>query len=174
MSPTRIRYRLAGAAVAALAATALTPVTLASAAPSGAPSGGGSPSATVSPGTVAPGGRVSLNVEGCGTPSARATSRAFGDVPLTSANRPSANFSGTATVYRDAPTGSHPVTFECGGTGGRRVTVTLQVAPGAARGGLGGSVDAMGPGQMALGATLAAGALGTGIWILRRRAAQPR
>ncbi|MFD8981045.1 hypothetical protein [Streptomyces sp. NPDC059564] len=171
MSPTRIRYRLAGAAVAALAAAAATPATLASAAPA-APSATGSPSATVSPGTVSPGGRVSLNVEGCGTKTGRATSRAFGNVSLTPGNLEATNLFGAATVYRDAPTGSHPVTFECGGTGGRRVTVTLQVAPGAARGGLGGSVGEMSPGQMALGGTLAAGALGTGIWILRRRSPQ--
>lgn len=169
MSPTRIRYRLAGVAVAALAAAAATPVTLASAAPAAT----GSPSATVSPGTVAPGGRVSLNVEGCGTKTGRATSRAFGNVSLTPGNLEATNLFGAATVYRDAPTGSHPVTFECGGTGGRRVTVTLQVAPGAARGGLGGSVDSMSPGQIALGGTLAAGALGTGIWILRRRSPTP-
>lgn len=115
MSPTRIRYRLAGVAVAALAAAAATPVTLASAAPAAT----GSPSATVSPGTVAPGGRVSLNVEGCGTKTGRATSRAFGNVSLTPGNLEATNLFGAATVYRDAPTGSHPVTFECGGTGGR-------------------------------------------------------
>ncbi|WP_371678693.1 hypothetical protein [Streptomyces sp. NBC_01276] len=159
MSPTRIRYRLAGVAVATLAVAAVTPVVPVSAAPS----------ATVSPGTVAPGGRVSLNVEGCGTKTGRATSRAFGEVSLTPGNLEATNLFGAATVYRDAPTGAHPVTFECGGTGGRRVTVTLQVAPGAARGGLGGSVDSMSTGQVALGGTLAAGALGAGIWILRRR-----
>ncbi|MFE9216848.1 hypothetical protein ACFYN3_10950 [Streptomyces lavendulae] len=162
MSPTRIRYRLAGVAVATLAVAAVTPVVPASAAPS----------ATVSPGTVAPGGRVSLNVEGCGTKTGRATSRAFGNVTLTPGNLEATNLFGAATVYRDAPTGSHPVTFECGGTGGRRITVTLQVAPGAARGGLGGSVESMSTGQVALGGTLAASALCAGIWILRRRTAR--
>ncbi|GLV81358.1 hypothetical protein Slala03_10470 [Streptomyces lavendulae subsp. lavendulae] len=162
MSPTRIRYRLAGVAVATLAVAAVTPVIPVSAAPS----------ATVSPGTVAPGGRVSLNVEGCGTKTGRATSRAFGNVTLTPGNLEATNLYGAATVYRDAPTGSHPVTFECGGTGGRRITVTLQVAPGAARGGLGGSVESMSTGQVALGGTLAASALCAGIWILRRRTAR--
>ncbi|ATZ26890.1 hypothetical protein ACFZBM_16315 [Streptomyces lavendulae] len=162
MSPTRIRYRLAGVAVATLAVAAVTPVVPVSAAPS----------ATVSPGTVAPGGRVSLNVEGCGTKTGRATSRAFGNVTLTPGNLEATNLFGAATVYRDAPTGSHPVTFECGGTGGRRITVTLQVAPGAARGGLGGSVESMSTGQVALGGTLAASALCAGIWILRRRTAR--
>ncbi|MFB0632254.1 hypothetical protein [Streptomyces sp. AB3(2024)] len=163
MSPTRIRYRLAGVAVATLAVAAVTPVVPVSAAPS----------ATVSPGTVAPGGRVSLNVEGCGTKTGRATSRAFGAVSLTPGSlQATTNLFGEATVYTDAPTGAHPVTFECGGTGGRRITVTLQVAPGAARGGLGGSVDSMSTGQVALGGTLAAGALGAGVWILRRRTAR--
>ncbi|GAA3242924.1 hypothetical protein [Streptomyces lavendulae] len=162
MSPTRIRYRLSGVAVATLAVAAVTPVIPVSAAPS----------ATVSPGTVAPGGRVSLNIEGCGTKTGRATSRAFGNVTLTPGNLEATNLYGAATVYRDAPTGSHPVTFECGGTGGRRITVTLQVAPGAARGGLGGSVESMSTGQVALGGTLAASALCAGIWILRRRTAR--
>lgn len=159
MSPTRIRYRLAGVAVATLAVAAVTPVIPVSAAPS----------ATVSPGTVAPGGLVSLKVEGCGATTGRATSRAFGNVTLTPGSLPATSLLGSATVYRDAPTGSHPVTFECGG---RSIAVTLQVAPGAARGGLGGSVDSMSTGQVALGGTLAAGALCAGIWILRRRTAR--
>ncbi|MFF5702962.1 hypothetical protein ACFY7H_10715 [Streptomyces sp. NPDC012794] len=161
MTPTRTRNRsrLTGIAAATLVVAAVAPATLASAAPS----------ATVSPSTVAPGGRVSLNVDGCDTSTARASSRAFGDVSLAPGSRNANNLSGTATVYRDAATGSYPVTFECGGAGGRRVTVTLHVSPGAARGGLGGSVESMSPGQIALGGTLAAGALGTGIWLLRRR-----
>ncbi|MCX5378547.1 hypothetical protein [Streptomyces sp. NBC_00091] len=161
MSPTRTRNRrrLTGVAAATLVVAAVTPATLASAAPS----------ATVSPGTVAPGSRVSLNLDGCGTTTGRASSRAFGDVSLSPGNREATNLFGAATVYRDATAGSYPVTFECGGSGGRRVTVTLQVTPGAARGGLGGSVESMSPGQIALGGTLAAGALGTGIWLLRRR-----
>ncbi|MCX5197054.1 hypothetical protein OOK31_24680 [Streptomyces sp. NBC_00249] len=164
MPPTRYRHRLTGIAAATLAVAAVTPVTLASAAPS----------ATVSPGTVAPGGRVSLNVDGCGTRTGRASSRAFGDVSLTPGNQEATNLFGAATVYRDAPTGAHPVTFECGGAGGRRVTVTLQVTPGAARGGLGGSVDSMSPVQIAVGGALAAGALGTGAWLLRRRTTATR
>ncbi|WP_405980844.1 hypothetical protein [Streptomyces sp. NBC_00158] len=166
MPPTRTRNRrrLTGIAAATLVAAALTPATLASAAPS----------ATVSPGTVAPGSRVSLNVDGCDTSTARASSRAFGDVSLAPSSRSASSFSGSATVYRDAPVGSYPVTFECGGNSGRRVTVTLQVSSGAARGGLGGSIEAMSPGRIALGGTLAAGALGTGIWLLRRRWAHTR
>ncbi|MFF3018702.1 hypothetical protein [Streptomyces sp. NPDC057939] len=161
MTRTRNRHRLAGVAAAALAVAAVVPATLASAAPF----------ATVSPGTVAPGARVSLNIEGCGTKTGRATSRAFGDVSLTPGNLEATNLFGAATVYRDAVAGSHPVTFECGGAGGQRVTVALQVASGAARGGLGGSVGSISSAQIAIGGALAAGALGAGVWVLRRRSA---
>ncbi|MFD3871246.1 hypothetical protein [Streptomyces sp. NPDC058623] len=161
MTRTRNRHRLAGVAAAALSVAAVTPATLAAAAPF----------ATVSPGTVAPGARVSLNIEGCGTKTGRATSRAFGDVTLTPGNLEATNLFGAATVYRDAVVGSHPVTFECGGAGGQRVTVALQVASGAARGGLGGSVGSISSAQIAIGGALAAGALGAGVWVLRRRSA---
>ncbi|MGW7344510.1 hypothetical protein [Streptomyces sp. NPDC054854] len=161
MTRTRNRHRLAGVAAAALAVAAVAPATLASAAPF----------ATVSPGTVAPGARVSLNIEGCGTKTGRATSRAFGDVSLTPGNLEATNLFGAATVYRDAVAGSHPVTFECGGAGGQRVTVALQVASGAARGGLGGSVGSISSAQIAIGGALAVGALGVGVWVLRRRSA---
>ncbi|MGW0391635.1 hypothetical protein ACWDYJ_12195 [Streptomyces sp. NPDC003042] len=161
MSPTRNRHRLTGVAAATLIVAAVSPVTLASAAPV----------ATVSPTTVAPGSRVSLNITGCGTKTGRASSRAFGDVWLTPGNLEATNLFGAATVHRNAGAGSHPVTFECGGPGGQRVTVALQVSPGAARGGLGGSAGTMSPAQIAIGGALAVGALGTGIWLLRRRSA---
>ncbi|MFF4847499.1 hypothetical protein [Streptomyces sp. NPDC001194] len=152
------RRLLARVAAATLVLAAAAPVTVAHAA---------SPSATVSPTAVAPGGRVSLNVTGCGTKTGTASSSAFGDVRLTPGNLEATNLFGSATVFSNAGSGTYTVTFKCGG--GQSVDVTLQVASGAARGGLGGSVGAMSPGQIALGGTLAAGALGTGIWILRRR-----
>ncbi|MEV7542010.1 hypothetical protein [Streptomyces sp. NPDC089915] len=167
MPPTRIRHRLTGVAAATLVITAASPATLASA----VPAGGATPSATVSPGTVSPGGRVALNVDGCSTRTGRASSRVFNAVALAPGSASASNLFGSATVFSDATPGSYPVTFECGG---RRVSVTLQVAPGAARGGLGGSVDAMSRSQIAVGGTLAAGALGAGIWLLRRRAAEAR
>lgn len=151
--------RMLAAAAAALAVTAAAPATLAYAAPS----------ATVAPSTVAPGGRVSLNLEGCGTTVGRATSRAFGEVRLTPANGRSNNLTGSATVYGNAGQGTHPVTFECA-PGGLRVTVSLTVAPGGARGGMGGSIGSSSTGQIAVGGALAAGALGAGVWVLRRRA----
>ncbi|MFD3697520.1 hypothetical protein ACFWUZ_15410 [Streptomyces sp. NPDC058646] len=161
-TPRAVSRRLMKAAAAALVATAATPVvaTVAHAAPT----------ASVSPSTVAPGGRVGLNVAGCGTKTGRATSTAFGDVQLIPGNLEATNLFGSATVYRDANPGTHRVTFECGGAGGQRVTVSLQVTPGAARGGTGGSIGSMSPGQIAAGGVLVAGALGAGVWLLRRRA----
>ncbi|MFD7629856.1 hypothetical protein ACFV7Q_28190 [Streptomyces sp. NPDC059851] len=151
------------AATLAVAATAATPLSAAHAV-------NGSPlSAAVSPTTVAPGNRVALHLRGCGTSSGRAASSAFGEVRLR-AGSSFDSLSGSATILRGASTGVHPVTFECGDFGGTRVTVSLQVAPGAARGGEGGSIGAVSPAQIAIGGTLAASALGTGIWILRRRA----
>ncbi|MGW6707878.1 hypothetical protein ACWGDE_23730 [Streptomyces sp. NPDC054956] len=146
-------------AAAAVAIAAAAPATLAQAQPSG----------SVSPTNVAPGGRVSLNVTGCGTRTGKASSRAFGDVWLTPGNAEATNLFGSATTSRNISAGSHPVTFECGGPGGERVTVALNITPGAARGGLGGSVDSMSPGQIAVGGGLVAAALGATAWFLRRR-----
>ncbi|MFE0583091.1 hypothetical protein [Streptomyces sp. NPDC058874] len=153
--------RLITAAAAAVLIAAATPVTLAHAAPS----------ASVSPTTVAPGGRVALNIAGCGTKVARVTSTAFSEVRLTPGNLEASNLFGSATVFSNANPGAHPVRFECGGPGGQSVTVSLQVTPGAARGGTGGSVGSMSTAQVAVGATLATGALIGGVWVLRRRAA---
>ncbi|MBT2406480.1 MULTISPECIES: hypothetical protein [unclassified Streptomyces] len=160
MSATRNRHRLISIAAATLIAAAATPVTLAHA----------NASASVSPSSVAPGGRVSLNITGCGTKTGTASSRAFGSVRLTPGNLEASNLFGSATVFRDISPGSHPVTFECGGPGGERVTVSLNVISGAARGGMGGSVGSMSPGQIALGGGLVAAALGAGVWVMRRRA----
>ncbi|MFG2980133.1 hypothetical protein ACGFYQ_02625 [Streptomyces sp. NPDC048258] len=153
--------RLLAVAAASLAIAAATPASLAYAAPT----------ATVSPSTVAPGGRVSLNIAGCGTRTGRASSSAFGEVSLTPGNPEATNLFGNATVYRNAGQGTHRVTFECGGPGGERVTVSLNVAPGGARGGTGGSIGSVSTGQIAVGGALVAGALGAGVWVLRRRAA---
>ncbi|MCY0935253.1 hypothetical protein [Streptomyces sp. H34-S4] len=160
-SPRRYRPlpRLLAVAAATVAFTAAAPPTLAQAQPSG----------SVSPTNVAPGGRVSLNVTGCGTRTGKATSRAFGDVWLTPGNAEATNLFGSATTSRNISAGSHPVTFECGGPGGERVTVALNITPGGARGGLGGSVDSMSPVEIAVGGALVASAVGAGAWFLRRR-----
>ncbi|MGG8407252.1 hypothetical protein ACM614_11815 [Streptomyces sp. 12297] len=170
MHLTTVRH-LAAAAV--LTATAALPTALATTTAAAAPTAAINPSprASVSPSTVAPGGRVSLNIEGCGTRTGRASSDAFGDVRLTSGNLESSNLFGSAQVLRNTTPGRHRVTFECGGAGGTQVTVFLQVTPGAARGGLGGSVDRTDLSDIAIGGALVATALATGIWALRRRAA---
>ncbi|MCY0942487.1 MULTISPECIES: hypothetical protein [Streptomyces] len=153
--------RLLAVAAVTLAVAAATPAAVAYAAPS----------ASISPSTVAPGGRVGLNVEGCGTKTGRATSSAFGEVQLTPGNLEATNLFGNATVHRNAGAGTHRVTFECGGAGGQRVTANLYVSPGAARGGEGGSIGSMSPAQIAMGGALVVGALGAGVWVIRRRAA---
>ncbi|MFG2991287.1 hypothetical protein ACGFZK_18715 [Streptomyces sp. NPDC048257] len=160
-APRAAARRLMTVAAATLIAAAAAPATLAYA----------YPTATVSPTNVAPGGRVALNVQGCGATTARVTSTAFGEVRLTAGNQNAANLFGSATVYTNANPGAHRVVFECGGPGGERATVSLQVTPGAARGGTGGSIGSMSPGQIALGTALTAGALGAGVWVMRRRAA---
>ncbi|MFD9477373.1 MULTISPECIES: hypothetical protein [Streptomyces] len=160
-APPATARRLMTVAAATLIAAAAAPATLAYA----------YPSATVSPTAVAPGGRVALNVTGCGTQVARVTSTAFGEVRLTAGNPAATNLIGSATVFNNANTGTHRVDFECGGPGGERTTVSLQVTMGAARGGTGGSIGSMSPGQIAVGSALTAGALGAGVWVMRRRAA---
>ncbi|MFD7079844.1 hypothetical protein [Streptomyces sp. NPDC059918] len=162
LAQPQIRRLLTRVAAATLLLAAAAPATVAHA-------GGASPSGSVSPTAVAPGGRVSLDVTGCGTKTGTASSSAFGDVRLTPGNLEATNLFGSAAVFSNANSGTHTVTFECGGSGGRRVTASLQVTSGAAGGGLGGSMGAASPGQIALGGTLAAGALGAGIWVLRRR-----
>ncbi|MFJ5550586.1 hypothetical protein [Streptomyces sp. NPDC093225] len=128
-----------------------------------------SPIASVSPSTAAPGQRVTLNVNGCGTRTGTASSSAFGTSRLSPGGRAADDLSGSATVFANLTPGSYPVTFQCDGLGGRRVTITLRVGPGAARGGLGGSIGEISPGQIAVGGALVAGALGAGFWYFRRR-----
>ncbi|MEV4192025.1 hypothetical protein [Streptomyces toxytricini] len=156
--PNRRLLGLAAATLAVAAATA-TPVT---ASPSVT-----SPTASVSPTSAAPGSRVSLTLRGCATRAAKATSTAFGDARLAPAPGDGTALFGSATVYTNASTGAHSVTFDCGD--GSRITVSLQVTSGAARGGTGGSIGGADPALIAVGGTLAASALGAGVWVLRRR-----
>ncbi|MFG2296918.1 hypothetical protein [Streptomyces sp. NPDC048603] len=161
----RARTKAKARARAASAAMSAALITLASATTASA-----APTASMSATTVSPGGRVGLNLQGCGTRTGRVTSTAFGELQLTPGNLESTTLIGTAQVYRDARSGAHAVVFECGGAGGERVTLTLQVTSGAARGGTGGSISGVSPTEIAIGGSLAAGALGAGIWLLRRRA----
>ncbi|RSS72781.1 hypothetical protein [Streptomyces sp. WAC06614] len=126
------------------------------------------PSASVSPTSVTPGSRVGLTLTGCGTGSGRATSTAFGEVTLSRSTPATTNLVGSATVYQNATVKRHYVTFQCD-SDGKRVTETLDVVRGSARGGLGGSTKGISPGQIALGGSLVAAALGSGVWCVRRR-----
>ncbi|MFJ7154497.1 hypothetical protein ACIQUQ_06130 [Streptomyces sp. NPDC101118] len=165
-----MRLKSVAAATVLTAATVLpTALTFALAPSAVANNSGGRLVASVSPTTVAPGGRVGLNVEGCGTRTGTARSSAFGTVNLAPGNLEATNLFGSATVHRNASPGTHTVTFQCDGLGGRTTTVSLHVTPGAARGGLGGSMGQVSPGEIAIGGALVAGALGAGVWYLRRR-----
>ncbi|MFE9253696.1 hypothetical protein [Streptomyces sp. NPDC006879] len=151
-------------AATALAATTLVMSTATSASAN-------DPSATVSPSSVTPGSRVSLNLQGCGTKTGRASSSAFGDVILQPGNLEATNLVGAATVYDNASPGSHQVRFMCGiGSGVQPRPVTINVVAGPARGGVGGSMSSVNPAHIAIGGTLVAGAMGAGVWVLRRRA----
>ncbi|GGY37817.1 hypothetical protein [Streptomyces omiyaensis] len=139
---------------------------------------------SVTPRTVAPGGTVTLTADGCEVPSVTVTSGIFDTVTLTE-GRP-----GSATVDLDAKTGAeYEIAFDCKGERGTAtltvahgttppapVTPPGPVAPPAARkgvkAGFGGSTgsDALGTAELATGAVLIAGALGTAVVLTRRRA----
>ncbi|NBM20461.1 hypothetical protein [Streptomyces sp. GC420] len=154
-----------------VAAAALAAAPVALVAPSAHADGAtGSPNATVSPSSIAVGGTVTLNITGCGTKAATATSTAFGAVALQPTNAQATHLSGTAVINQNATTGSHPVNFSCGPGNSRTVTVSLSVVPGGVRGGLGGSVERLSTTELVIGGTLVASALGGGFWLLRRRA----
>ncbi|WP_424213949.1 hypothetical protein ACN20G_18770 [Streptomyces sp. BI20] len=142
--------------------------------PAGGAPGGNHPFAYITPSVVAPGGYVGLNLQGCGGgQNGRAWSEAFGQVHLRGDGRGS-NLFGSATVHHRIAPGSYIVTFECGEGGGRSTTAHLQVTPGAARGGLGGSIEGPSTTQMASGGAMVAVALGAGVWAVRRRAGAVR
>lgn len=155
--------RVLAVAAAAIALSAAAPATLAHAGPSG----------SVAPSPVTPGSRVNLHLTGCGTTVGTAYSEVFNAanhvLRLTASNAQATNLYGQATISSTARLGENLVTFICGGPGGESVSVRLIVISGPARGGLGGSVDSMSPGQIAAGGALVASALGSGAWFLRRR-----
>ncbi|WP_329025509.1 hypothetical protein [Streptomyces sp. NBC_00690] len=136
---------------------------------------------TVSPSTVAPGGRVALSASGCNT-TATASSGIFDAVTI----RPGT--SAVATVDPAArPGAQYSVQFTCGSqrgsfnltiAGGRSTPTTSSTAttssaptttPSGVLGGLGGSVEEMDTGTIALGASLVLAAAGTTVFVVRRR-----
>lgn len=130
---------------------------------------------TVSPTTVAPGGTVTLNATNCQEPLVKVSSGIFDAVELNEGK------SGTATVDADAKAGAqYEVTFDCKGEKG---TTTLTVAghsTGTGTGtttpskgvkaGLGGGAAGLNGTEIAVGSALLAGALGGGVFLMRRRA----
>ncbi|MGW6707445.1 hypothetical protein ACWGDE_21510 [Streptomyces sp. NPDC054956] len=134
---------------------------------------------TVSPTTVAPGGTVTLNATGCQEPLVKVSSGIFNAVELNEGK------SATAKVDADAKPGAqYEVTFDCKGEKG---TTTLTVAghstgtgTGTGTGtttpskgvkaGLGGGAGGLNGTEIAAGSALLAGALGGGVFLMRRRA----
>lgn len=129
---------------------------------------------TVSPTTVAAGATVTLNATECEEPLVRVSSGIFDTVELNEGR------SATARVNADAKPGAqYEVTFECKGEKG---TTTLTVAghstgtgtTSPSRGvkaGVGGGAGGLNGTEIAAGSALLAGALGGGVFLMRRRAA---
>ncbi|GLF92794.1 hypothetical protein [Streptomyces yaizuensis] len=181
-----MRAICATSAATALAAAALvlsTPTAPAAPRLSGA-GGQASPLFTVSPSTVAPGGRVALSASGCDT-TATASSGVFDAVTI----RP-----GTSTrVTVDAaarPGAQYSVQFTCGSTRGTfnlgiaggsssptissTAAVSAPATPLGVRGGLGGSVGEVDAGEVAIGAALVLSALTAAAVLVRRRTPEDR
>ncbi|MFD4029374.1 hypothetical protein ACFWVP_02260 [Streptomyces sp. NPDC058637] len=137
---------------------------------------------TITPSTVAPGGRVTLGAVGC-TSDATAFSGVFDTVTIPRGR------SATATVDWDAKRGSvYEVTFRCGNTtrtadlsitSGATAspttvpttapTTSSTATPSGVLGGLGGSVDTMDPGEIAAGSALVTTAAAGAFYVLRKR-----
>ncbi|MEV4970770.1 hypothetical protein [Streptomyces scopuliridis] len=169
--------RAASAALMAVSALVLTAPTA-----TAAPGGGNAPFGfTVTPSTVAAGGRVTLSVTNCGT-TATASSGVFDTVNIPSGR------SATATVDWDAKAGAtYQVTFTCNGQSGttslrisgatRNPTpaatvtrTTATVVPGGVRGGLGGSMAGVSTAELVGGTALVVAAATGTIYVVRRRA----
>ncbi|MFC7220788.1 hypothetical protein ACFQLX_21895 [Streptomyces polyrhachis] len=124
---------------------------------------------SVSPSTVAPGGTVTLSSDGCEVPTVSVSSGVFDTVQLNE-GRPA-----TAKVDQEAKVGAqYEVTFDCNGEKGTtQLTIAEGVKPApvhkGVKAGLGGAVAGSSPAELAAGTALIAGALGGGVWLMRRR-----
>lgn len=139
---------------------------------------------TVSPTTVAAGGTVTLNATGCQEPLVKASSGIFDAVELNE-GKPA-----TAKVDADAKPGAqYEVTFDCKGekgtttltvaghstgtgtgTGTETGTATPSTPSKGVKAGLGGGAGGLNGTEIAAGSALLAGALGGGVFLMRRRA----
>ncbi|GAB2920577.1 hypothetical protein [Streptomyces heilongjiangensis] len=125
---------------------------------------------SVVPSTVAPGGEVTLRVDGCHSRTT-VSSAVFDTVTI-----PKGQSSAKATVDWDARHGAvYEVSFQCGNESGQ---TDLTIASGrpshhpsrGSHAGTGGTVAGLDPGEIGLGAALVAGTLGVAWRWSRRRA----
>ncbi|GAA3764713.1 hypothetical protein [Streptomyces tremellae] len=159
--------RAASAAALTVAAIALT-APVAAAAPEG---GDVTPFGfSVTPSSIAPGGRVTLSVTDCGA-TATASSAVFDTTAIPRGR------TAVATVDRDAKRGAvYRVTFTCEGRSGTaNLTIVGATArptvPGGVNGGLGGGAGGTGTAELAAGAALVAAAAAGTVVAARRRTA---
>ncbi|MDH6627777.1 hypothetical protein M2271_005606 [Streptomyces sp. LBL] len=120
------------------------------------------------PSVIARGGQLTVTVDDCPA-GGHMTSEAFPNTTLTPVPGTNGTSRGTATVNRDARTGSHSITVNCSGQ-----TLTNPAAftvIGGVQGGVGGSSSTGAtPTDMAIGGGLVAAALiGGGVFWMRRR-----
>lgn len=136
---------------------------------------------SISPKTVAAGGQVTLNVDGCDDGDTKVTSGVFDDTTI-----PKGQKSATAHVFWDAKPGAmYEVTFTCNGSNPGSDKTDLTIATGrpddtshhnqnnqhhkGVKAGVGGSFGGLDLHEIALGGALIIGTLGTAYHKARRR-----
>lgn len=158
----RSRALAAGAAAAAVAVGLAAPTATAWDSPS---------NIVASPSVVAPGGRMTVTVDGssCQRPGSTVESRVFPRTRLTSLGGNTAR--ATVTIDRDARPGSYAITARCGDANTLTRPDAFSVV-GGVRGGIGGSSTSGATAtDIAIGSGLVTfAAIGAGVFWLRRRA----
>jgi hypothetical protein len=120
------------------------------------------------PSAIARGGQLTVTVEGCRNGGVM-ESRAFPRTPLRPVNSFGERARGIATIRENVRPGTYDITAECDGR--RLIRPEAFTVVGGVRGGVGGgTVTVAAPADMAIGGgLLAAGAVGGGVFWLRRR-----
>ncbi|MEU7583216.1 hypothetical protein AB0B50_37205 [Streptomyces sp. NPDC041068] len=128
---------------------------------------------SVSPTTIAAGGQVTLNVDGCDGDT-KVTSGVFDDTTI-----PKGQKSATAQVFWDAKPGAmYEVTFTCNGSNPGSDKTDLTIATGrpdshtvhkGVKAGVGGSLGGLDLHEIALGSALILGTIGVAYYKTRRR-----
>ncbi|MET8690123.1 hypothetical protein ABZV77_38540 [Streptomyces sp. NPDC004732] len=129
---------------------------------------------SISPKTIAAGGQVTLNVDGCDDGDTKVTSGVFDDTTI-----PKGQKSATAQVFWDAKPGAmYEVTFTCNGSNPGSDKTDLTIATGrpdnnshhkGVKAGIGGSFGGFDLHEIALGSALILGTLGAAYYKTRRR-----